>query len=200
MRNQIALFQEVISQYAPTLNENTNDRYLSPIQKIDLIGRRTSQALSTTSQSHMEPIWDRIKNKSKYPSPDFSTLSILLTADILLLLQTGINDLMRKAQIFLYANGKDQPPTAIDLDKTLLKDLLFNQSTSKVCFLHIQNCINLNFDGSRIESKSASRWIIRDSNDIIKMSACRYLSKVSIIITEYMTFRCQEQWFFKLRN
>ncbi|XP_034684663.1 putative methylesterase 11, chloroplastic [Vitis riparia] len=45
--------------------------------------------------------------------------------------QTGMNDLMRKAQIFLYANGKDQPPTAIDLDKTLLKDLLFNQCTAK---------------------------------------------------------------------
>ncbi|PSR87739.1 Methylesterase 11 precursor [Actinidia chinensis var. chinensis] len=41
------------------------------------------------------------------------------------------NDLMRQAQIFLYANGNTQPPTAIDLDKSLLKDLLFNQSPSK---------------------------------------------------------------------
>ncbi|KAL5582131.1 hypothetical protein UlMin_014573 [Ulmus minor] len=45
--------------------------------------------------------------------------------------QAGSDDLMRKAQIFLYANGNDQPPTAIDLDKSLLKDLLFNQSPSK---------------------------------------------------------------------
>ncbi|KAI3665816.1 hypothetical protein L6452_44451 [Arctium lappa] len=41
------------------------------------------------------------------------------------------NDLMRQAQKFLYANGNDQPPTAIDLDKSLLKDLLFNQSPPK---------------------------------------------------------------------
>ncbi|XP_030513891.1 putative methylesterase 11, chloroplastic [Rhodamnia argentea] len=45
--------------------------------------------------------------------------------------QLGSNDLMQKAQIFLYANGKDQPPTAIDLDKSLLSDLLFNQSPAK---------------------------------------------------------------------
>ncbi|XP_075510645.1 putative methylesterase 11, chloroplastic [Primulina tabacum] len=41
------------------------------------------------------------------------------------------NELMRRAQVFLYANGKDQSPTAIDFDKSLLKDLLFNQSPTK---------------------------------------------------------------------
>ncbi|KAL6294860.1 hypothetical protein ACE6H2_003002 [Prunus campanulata] len=45
--------------------------------------------------------------------------------------QTGSNDLMRQAQIFLYANGKDQPPTAISLAKKLAEDLLFNQSPAK---------------------------------------------------------------------
>ncbi|XP_030452286.1 putative methylesterase 11, chloroplastic [Syzygium oleosum] len=45
--------------------------------------------------------------------------------------QAGSNDLMQKAQIFLYANGKDRPPTAIDLDKSFLSDLLFNQSPAK---------------------------------------------------------------------
>ncbi|KAK8949522.1 hypothetical protein KSP39_PZI005025 [Platanthera zijinensis] len=43
----------------------------------------------------------------------------------------GAGDLMREAQIFLYENGKDKPPTSIDLDKSLLKDLLFNQSPIK---------------------------------------------------------------------
>lgn len=43
----------------------------------------------------------------------------------------GSNDLMQQAQIFVYANGKTHPPTAIDLDKSLLRDLLFNQSPSK---------------------------------------------------------------------
>lgn len=45
--------------------------------------------------------------------------------------QADSNDLMKQAQKFNYANGNDRPPTAIDLDKSLLKDLLFNQSPSK---------------------------------------------------------------------
>ncbi|GLT53989.1 hypothetical protein SLA2020_272230 [Shorea laevis] len=45
--------------------------------------------------------------------------------------QTSSNDLMQQAQAFLYANGKDQPPTTMDLDKALVKDLLFNQSPAK---------------------------------------------------------------------
>ncbi|RVW31426.1 putative methylesterase 11, chloroplastic [Vitis vinifera] len=49
--------------------------------------------------------------------------------------QGDSNELMRQAQIFLYANGNDHPPTAIDLDKSLLKDLLFNQSPTKLILL-----------------------------------------------------------------
>ncbi|XP_022726149.1 putative methylesterase 11, chloroplastic [Durio zibethinus] len=45
--------------------------------------------------------------------------------------QMDSNDLMRQAQIFLYANGNNNPPTAVDLDKTLLRDLFFNQSSAK---------------------------------------------------------------------
>ncbi|KAJ4974993.1 hypothetical protein NE237_008167 [Protea cynaroides] len=45
--------------------------------------------------------------------------------------QTDSNDLIRSSQVFLYANGNDRPPTAIDLDKALLRDLLFNQSPAK---------------------------------------------------------------------
>ncbi|XP_051141380.1 putative methylesterase 11, chloroplastic [Andrographis paniculata] len=41
------------------------------------------------------------------------------------------NDLMQRAQVFLYANGSNQPPTAIDFDKSLSTDLLFNQSPAK---------------------------------------------------------------------
>lgn len=51
-------------------------------------------------------------------------------------LQAGSNDLMRQAQVFLYANGNDHPPTAIDLNKSLLRDLLFNQSPAKVLFMN----------------------------------------------------------------
>ncbi|KAF8012864.1 hypothetical protein BT93_I0890 [Corymbia citriodora subsp. variegata] len=45
--------------------------------------------------------------------------------------QAGTNDLMQQSQIFLYANGNDNPPTAIDLDKSMLRDLLFNRSPAK---------------------------------------------------------------------
>ncbi|XWS64174.1 hypothetical protein CRYUN_Cryun06bG0163800 [Craigia yunnanensis] len=45
--------------------------------------------------------------------------------------QMDSNDLMRQAQIFLYANGNNSPPTAVDLDKILLRDLFFNQSSAK---------------------------------------------------------------------
>ncbi|KAG5629485.1 hypothetical protein H5410_001202 [Solanum commersonii] len=43
----------------------------------------------------------------------------------------GSNDLCQHSQKFLYANGKNHPPTAIDFDKSLLKDGMFNQSTAK---------------------------------------------------------------------
>ncbi|KAF3484700.1 hypothetical protein F2Q69_00054254 [Brassica cretica] len=43
----------------------------------------------------------------------------------------GSNDLMQQAQIFLYANGKKNPPTAADFDRSLLKKIIFNQSPPK---------------------------------------------------------------------
>ncbi|KAF9590922.1 hypothetical protein IFM89_000467 [Coptis chinensis] len=45
--------------------------------------------------------------------------------------EANSNDPMRQLEIFNYANGNDRPPTAIDLNKSLLKDLIFNQSPSK---------------------------------------------------------------------
>ncbi|XP_020702505.1 putative methylesterase 11, chloroplastic isoform X1 [Dendrobium catenatum] len=45
--------------------------------------------------------------------------------------EEATNDLMQHGQIFLYANGKDQIPTAISFETSSLKDLLFNQSPTK---------------------------------------------------------------------
>ncbi|KAI3953713.1 hypothetical protein MKW98_017537 [Papaver atlanticum] len=45
--------------------------------------------------------------------------------------QADPDGLMPQAQIFIYANGNDHAPTAIELNKSLLKDLLFNQSPTK---------------------------------------------------------------------
>ncbi|CAL5083950.1 unnamed protein product [Urochloa decumbens] len=45
--------------------------------------------------------------------------------------QMDANGALQKAQEFVYSNGKDRPPTAINIDRALLRDLLFNQSPSK---------------------------------------------------------------------
>ncbi|KFK41347.1 hypothetical protein AALP_AA2G118700 [Arabis alpina] len=46
--------------------------------------------------------------------------------------QTETNyDLMEQVHIFLYANGKKNPPTAVDFDRSLLRDFFFNQSPPK---------------------------------------------------------------------
>ncbi|KAJ6689898.1 hypothetical protein OIU85_006215 [Salix viminalis] len=45
--------------------------------------------------------------------------------------QKGFSELVRQPQTFIYANGKHSPPTAIDIDKTLLRDSWFNQSSTK---------------------------------------------------------------------
>ena len=47
----------------------------------------------------------------------------------------------------------------------------------------------MNFDGSTIKNISALHWVIRDSNGIIKMVACRHISNSLIIIVECLTLR-----------
>ena len=47
----------------------------------------------------------------------------------------------------------------------------------------------MNFDGSRIESKSVLGWVIKDSNGIIRISAYRHLGKASIIAAGCMALR-----------
>jgi hypothetical protein len=39
---------------------------------------------------------------------------------------------MPKAQKFIYGNGNASPPTAVELDKSLVRDLFFNASPAKV--------------------------------------------------------------------
>lgn len=39
---------------------------------------------------------------------------------------------MEQVHLFLYANGKKGPPTAVDFDRSLLKEFFFNQSPPKV--------------------------------------------------------------------
>ena len=41
---------------------------------------------------------------------------------------------MPKAQKFLYGNGASSAPTAVELDRTLIRDLFFNVSPAKVFF------------------------------------------------------------------
>ncbi|XP_013619073.1 PREDICTED: putative methylesterase 15, chloroplastic [Brassica oleracea var. oleracea] len=41
------------------------------------------------------------------------------------------HDLMEQVHLFLYANGKKSSPTAVDFDRSLLRDFFFNQSPPK---------------------------------------------------------------------
>lgn len=41
------------------------------------------------------------------------------------------NDLIQNAQIFIYANGNTCPPTALEFDKSQMKELFFNQTSPK---------------------------------------------------------------------
>lgn len=68
---------------------------------------------------------------------------------------------MRQAQIFLYANGNNQPPTAIDLDKSMLKELLFNQSPSKVCITFFLKCQTADEKHQMIYSLTRSFYAFR---------------------------------------
>lgn len=51
----------------------------------------------------------------------------------------GAGELMEMAQKFCYVNGNLNPPTSIEFDKKLLRDLFYNQSAAKV------DCPNLDF-------------------------------------------------------
>ena len=53
----------------------------------------------------------------------------------------------------------------------------------------INNRFKLNFDGSIVQNISVLRWVIRDSNSIIKMAACRQIGYSSIIVVEFMVLR-----------
>ena len=53
----------------------------------------------------------------------------------------------------------------------------------------INGRFKLNFDGSTIENKNTSRWVIKDSNGTIKMVASRHIGNASIVIAECMALR-----------
>ncbi|KAK4765985.1 hypothetical protein SAY87_007627 [Trapa incisa] len=53
-----------------------------------------------------------------------STLDLLKQA-------AASNEIIQQAQIFLYGDGDDHPPTAVEIHKSLLRNLLFNQSPAK---------------------------------------------------------------------
>ena len=53
----------------------------------------------------------------------------------------------------------------------------------------INNRFKLKFDGSRVQNISALGWVIRDSNGITKMVACRHIGNSSIIVAKCTTLR-----------
>lgn len=51
--------------------------------------------------------------------------------DVFVRQEKSEDDLMPRAQKFLYGNGASNAPTAVELDRTLIKDLFFNVSPAK---------------------------------------------------------------------
>ncbi|XP_016495632.1 putative methylesterase 11, chloroplastic [Nicotiana tabacum] len=73
-------------------------------------------------------------HRSKISKAVFIAAAMLMNEQSILdmfSMQLGSDNLCQRAQMFLYANGKNRPPTAIDFDKSLLKDVLFNQTPAK---------------------------------------------------------------------
>ncbi|XP_009612686.1 putative methylesterase 11, chloroplastic [Nicotiana tomentosiformis] len=73
-------------------------------------------------------------HRSKVSKAVFIAAAMLMNEQSILdmfSMQLGSDNLFQRAQMFLYANGKNRPPTAIDFDKSLLKDVLFNQTPAK---------------------------------------------------------------------
>ncbi|KAK1423359.1 hypothetical protein QVD17_18658 [Tagetes erecta] len=114
---------ESLSQYVKPLTDFLNK--LADGEKVILVGHDFGGACISYAMELFP---------TKVAKAIFIAASMLKTGQSTLdmfSLKENTNGLMRQAQKFLYANGNNQPPTAIDLDKSLLKDLLFNQCPAK---------------------------------------------------------------------
>ncbi len=78
--------------------------------------------------------------------------------------QMDTNGTLQRAQEFVYSNGKEQPPTAINIEKSLLKHLLFNQSPSKVGLVQPSRSYHEILVFSELGSNSTSlcSWFLKD--------------------------------------
>ncbi|KAJ6795392.1 putative methylesterase 11, chloroplastic [Iris pallida] len=112
----LAKYVEPLTSFIETIRDG---------DKVILVGHDFGGAcISYAMEAFPSKVAKAVFVSASMPMNGQSTLNILSN-------QEGTNDLMRQSQIFQYANGKDHPPTAIDLDKSMLDDLLFNQTPSK---------------------------------------------------------------------
>lgn len=86
---------------------------------------RNGQSALDVFSKQVKTIFRDLRSVSFYCFEAFFT-------DVKLHLQSGLTDLNQRAQKFIYGNGKKQQPTAMDYDKSLLEDFLFNRTPSKV--------------------------------------------------------------------
>ncbi|XP_010511946.1 PREDICTED: putative methylesterase 15, chloroplastic [Camelina sativa] len=99
---------------------------LKPSEKVILVGHDFGGACMSYAME-MYP--------SKISKAVFISAAMLANAQSILDLfnqqPESNNDLMEQVHLFLYANGKKNPPTAVDFDRSLLRDFFFNQSPPK---------------------------------------------------------------------
>ncbi|CAK9215629.1 unnamed protein product [Sphagnum troendelagicum] len=113
-----------LAQYVKPLVELLEN--LSGTEKVILVGHNIGGACISFA---MESFPHRIAKAI------FVTASMVCNGqrafDVFAKQEKSADDLMPKAQRFIYGNGTSTPPTAVELDKSLVRDLFFNVSPAK---------------------------------------------------------------------
>ncbi|CAN0896392.1 Putative methylesterase 13, chloroplastic [Linum grandiflorum] len=114
-----------LAQYAKPLTDVLDK--LSDDEKVIIVSHDLGGAcVSYVMEQHPSNISKAVFVASTMMSNGQSALDLLSQTQ-----QTDSEDPMQKAYLFLYGNGKENPPTSIDLDKEICKDLLFHQSSTR---------------------------------------------------------------------
>lgn len=113
-----------LAQYAKPLAEFFEK--LGDEEKVILVGHDVGGACISYAMEHFP---------SKIAKAVFISAAMVIneqrTFDIFAEEAKNPDCLLRKAQIFIYANGSADPPTAFELEKELLRDVLFNHTPAK---------------------------------------------------------------------
>ena len=98
---------------------------------------------------------------------------------------------MPQAQKFLYANGNDHPPTAFDLDKSLLRELLFNLSPTKVrssihCYYFFSSLFRIRLSRALFYCSFRGRGML-----VLLVNYFLFVVYINLNFTSFMFYTCK---------